>query len=107
MANYTVTCLICGKDIETYNSAKNVCAGECRKIANRLHAKEFMRKKRAEEKLVITKICVLCKKEYNSHKLSTKVICLECEIAKSKLPTKTYDTSKVDNEGIVIGVNQK
>ena len=98
------TCLICKKEFATYNSAKNICPGECRKIASRLHTKEYMRKKRAEEKIIIKKICVICHQEFNCYKHIPDSTCFGCQVAKSKEPTRVYDITKKDEEGIIYGL---
>jgi hypothetical protein len=46
---YKRTCLICGADFITYNKVKRICAGTCRKKANALYAKDFMKRKRIFE----------------------------------------------------------
>ena len=48
--NYKRTCLICGQEFITYNKVKRICAGECRKKATAIYAKDFMQKKRLYEK---------------------------------------------------------
>ena len=60
MPKYNNTCKVCGKRIETYMSDKLVCSQECRKVANRIYAKEFMHKKRQGQK----RVCIRCKNEF-------------------------------------------
>ena len=72
---YKNTCKVCGKEIETNKSNKLVCPGECRKIANREYAKEFMRKKRQGYKF----ICMDCKQESIAYK-SGERICYKCQL---------------------------
>ena len=68
-------CEVCKKEIETNKSNKVVCSIECRKIANREYAREFMRLKRQGYKF----ICIDCKKEVIAFK-SGETICLDCQV---------------------------
>ena len=86
---YTTNCKICGKEINTYQSKKCVCPGECRKIANRCYAKEFMRRKRNNEKEIVARVCVICKKEFTTLKINNKFSCFDCEQEKLKAVKKT------------------
>ncbi len=82
MANYIKHCAICKTEFSTYNSVKELCSDDCRKIANRLYARDFMRIKRANEKKIIVKNCIVCKKDFNTTFIDSKVICLPCEMLK-------------------------
>jgi len=50
MNNYKRNCFICGTEFTTYKINKRICAGECRKKATALYAKDFMQKKRLYER---------------------------------------------------------
>ena len=102
--DYLTKCLICGKMINTYNKTKKVCKGECRKIANRLHAKEFMRAKRIAEKEVVIKTCVICHKPFRCLKHIPDASCMLCQVEKLHKPKPVYDETNVDSEGIVYGI---
>lgn len=52
MNNYKRKCLICGTDFETYKVNKRICAGDCRKKATAIYAKDFMQKKRLYERAI-------------------------------------------------------
>jgi hypothetical protein len=106
---YNCKCLICGKELITYNKTKQICPGECRKQANRLYAKEYMRKRRVEALKMVTKPCVLCNKPFESAIVNKKVICVDCEVEKLKRanPIKKYDMTNVDSEGIIYGTFEK
>lgn len=75
MAEYKNICKVCGKEIITYMSNKKVCSWECRKIANREHAREFMRKKRAGYKV----ICIRCNGEFITENRKQNV-CMACQM---------------------------
>ena len=75
MPMYNNICKVCGKAIHSYMSNKLVCSKECRKIANREYAREFMRLKRQGYKF----ICIDCKKEVIAFK-SGETICLDCQV---------------------------
>lgn len=111
MPIYLKKCLICNKDIETDNKAKAICPGECRKIANRNFTKEYMRKKRKEESVIVKKVCLICKKDFKPLKVTNKHICFDCELARAnqllKIPPRKYDMTNVDSEGIVYGTIEK
>ena len=100
---YKKNCVICGKAFETFNHTKSVCPGECRTKANTIYAREFMRKKRKEEKVIVKKICISCHSEFKTLKISDRVICLPCELYKKNLPQviKEYDKSNIDHDGII------
>ena len=75
MPIYNNICKVCGKAIQSYMSNKLVCSKECRMIANREYAREFMRKKRQGQKI----ICIRCKNEFTTYHLK-KNVCLACQM---------------------------
>lgn len=73
MPQYKNACKVCGAEIISYMSYKQVCSKACRDIADRNYAKEHMRAVRKGYKI----ICVRCKKEFSTSD-KTQNVCFRC-----------------------------